>query len=139
MLYCKSAGVYLNGRSWRTWIQTEQHPYTLHQTLTQRGAKLDNISLEKIVQLYAINAHSIWVKTNISQYTRFYIDAIGAKILFGQRLWDIDSWFFYRGVETRSLKSCIFEGVEGSRKRKHLKIGGSENAQGMFCWIIAFI
>ena len=42
----------------------------------------------------------IMIKTNILQYIRLYIEMIGPKILFGQRLWGDDSWFSYKGVES---------------------------------------
>lgn len=45
------------------------------------------------------------IKSNILQYTRLCI--IKAKILFGQRLWSMVSWFPYEGVGTRPFTGAL--------------------------------
>ena len=41
--------------------------HVVHQTLTQRGAKLGNITLEGVVALYVPHIHTIWAcKTWVS-------------------------------------------------------------------------
>ena len=52
------------------------------------------------------------IKVDILQYIRLYTKRVEVKILFGQRLWDVDSWFSYRRNEAHFSRSCIFEGVE---------------------------
>ena len=69
----------------------------------------------------------LMIRTIILHYTRLYIEWVEAKILFGQRLWDDDSRFPYRGVEPHTSKSCIFEGLKALKRREHLYIGDYEN------------
>jgi hypothetical protein len=75
----------------------------VHQMWTQRGAKSCNIILEGSSLVIICSTRSFYmsfincgIKTNILRYTRLYIEIVKAKILFGQRLWGIDSWFSYR-------------------------------------------
>ena len=84
--------------------------HIVHQRRTQRGAKSCNTILEgssliicptRSLYISFINCRSL-IKTIIFQYTRLYIEIVKAKILIGQRLWGIDSWFSYRGVQSQS-------------------------------------
>ena len=52
-------------------------------------------------------------KLKILQYTGLYIEIVEAKILFGQKMWGIDSWFSYRGVESWDAIYPSYSNPEG--------------------------
>ena len=60
-----------------------------------------------------------WSNCFLTIRTRFsaYIDRLGAMILCGQRLWDIDTWFTYRGGETLPFRLIVYLKGENSLER----------------------
>lgn len=65
------------------------------------------------------NFVALMIKLILTISTRFstYIDRLGAMIFCGQRLWDIDVWFTYRGGETLAFKLIIYLKGENSLER----------------------
>ena len=63
------------------------------------------------------------IKLNNLQYTRLYVKIVEAKILFGQRLRCIDSWFSYKWVQSwAAIHSSYASLVELSRPHQRYNI-----------------
>ena len=53
------------------------------------------------------------IKTNILQYIGFYKERIEVKVSFERRLWGIDGWFSYKGVESLATIDLSYSGLGG--------------------------